>query len=382
MLLEGRYETKALLGRGGMADVWDGWDHVGGHPVAIKVLHPQFADRPDIRRRFYAEGAAAAAIGHPGVVDVYAHGEHAGGPFIVMERLSGGTLADEIERGPIPQDRVRTILDRVLSALTATHAHGVLHRDIKPGNLLVAGDGYKLADFGLAKTDSGTHTAVGDVFGTFAYLSPQRLAGAPTSLDDDLYAVGVIGYEMLAGRHPFGPTDDLAAVTTAVLRGDVVPLSFLLPDGDPVLIATVERAMAPDPRVRFASAADMRAALRGIPVAQPDSPVPPVPPVPVVASAPPPRRGAMWAKAAAAIAVLAAVAATGLAFARTAENELPSPKPISSVEPGGDELPVLAPSAAEPPKEQTNPTESKEQVPAPGPFIGVDPRDKDSTETP
>lgn len=374
MLLDGRYETGVLLGRGGMADVWDGWDHVGGHPVAVKVLHPQFADRADIRRRFYAEAVAAAAIGHQNVVDVYAHGDEAGTPFIVMERLSGGTLADEIERGPIPQDRVRSILDGVLGALAATHAQGVLHRDIKPGNLLIAGDGYKLADFGLAKTDFATHTAVGEVFGTFAYLSPQRLGGAPSSVDDDLYAVGVIGYEALAGRHPYGPTEDLAAVTTSILRGDATPLSFLAPDADPILIATIERAMAHDPRARFASAAEMRAALAGHavrpapavcarPTVRPATKVYSRPPLAdpapsVVVSTPAQGRGSDWAKVAAVIAVLAAVVAIGFAFARTSDTSIPSPKPISTVEPiapapSSPEISVPKGIAdQEPPKEQ------------------------------
>ncbi|MEV5361110.1 serine/threonine-protein kinase, partial [Micrococcus luteus] len=263
MLLDGRYEIGGLLGRGGMADVWDGWDHVSGLPVAVKMLHPQFADRDDIVRRFYAEASAAAAIGHPNIVGVYASGEQNGTPFIVMERLTGGTLADEIGRGPIPQERVRAILDQILAALTATHARGILHRDIKPGNLLTAGDGYKLADFGLAKTKVATQTVVGEVFGTFAYLSPQRLTGVQASVDDDLFALGVIGYEALAGHHPYGPTEDLAAITHAILLRDAPPLRFFAPDADPALINAIERSMARDPAARFASAADMRAALHG-----------------------------------------------------------------------------------------------------------------------
>lgn len=338
-LLGSRYEVGGLLGRGGMADVWDGRDCATGLPVAVKMLHPQFADRDDIVRRFYAEAAAAAAIGHANVVNVFASGEHDGTPYIVMERLSGGTLADEIERGPIPQERVRAILNAILAALTATHAHGILHRDIKPGNLLAAGDGYKLADFGLAKTAAATQTVVGEVFGTFAYLSPQRLTGVQASVDDDLFALGVIAYEALAGHHPFGPTEDLAAITHAILLRDAPPLRFFAPDADPALVATIERAMARDPRARFASAADMHAALHG----QPPRPAvvcanPTVrPPTriytrpPVAAAATPTRHRA--AKVAAAVAVLVAVALTGLAFALGTAAREPAPKPIGVVAP-------------------------------------------------
>lgn len=363
MLLDSRYEVGGLLGRGGMADVWDGWDHAGGLPVAVKMLHPQFAERSDIVRRFYAEASAAAAIGHPNIVNVYASGDQHGTPFIVMERLSGGTLADEIERGPIAEDRVRGVLDGILAALSATHARGILHRDIKPGNLLVAGDGYKLGDFGLAKTSSTAHTAVGEVFGTFAYLSPQRLTGAPASVDDDLFSLGVIAYEALAGHHPYGPTDDLAAVTHAILRRDAPPLTFFTPDADPALIATIERAMARDPGDRFTSAADMRAALHGQAVpraaacARPTlRPQPRVYPRPPMAYAPTPtqplplppvrrRSGANWAKAAAALAVLVAVAVMGLAFATQGPASMPAPKPLSTVAPVAP--PAQSPTAKE-----------------------------------
>jgi serine/threonine protein kinase len=361
MLLDSRYEVGGLLGRGGMADVWDGWDHVSGQPVAVKMLHPQFADRADIVRRFYAEASAAAAIGHPNIVNVYASGDQDGTPFIVMERLSGGTLADELERGQLPQQRVRRILDEILAALTATHARGILHRDIKPGNLLTAGDGYKLADFGLAKTSNTAHTAVGEVFGTFAYLSPQRLTGAQASVDDDLFALGVIGYEALAGHHPFGPTEDLAAVTHAILLRDAPPLRFFAPDADPALIATIERAMTRDPRLRFASAAEMRAVLHGQPVRA--CPRPTLRPATKVYSRPPaspaysavpvaPRRKptSTGTKVAAAVGVLAALAVTVFAFTFDGGSAVPAPKPISSVAPVAPPPSVapVVPAAPEP----------------------------------
>src|SRR5262245_55067684 len=152
-VLGGRYELRGILGRGGMAEVRDGWDVRLGRPVAIKLLHPAFSVQPDNRRRFETEARASAGLNHPHIVAVHDSGDHAGTPFIVLERLSGRTLADELMQGPLSQDRVRAILDDVLSALTASHAAGILHRDIKPANILFTASGeVKVADFGIAKS--------------------------------------------------------------------------------------------------------------------------------------------------------------------------------------------------------------------------------------
>ena len=140
-MLGGRYELRGILGRGGMAEVRDGWDTRLDRPVAVKLLHPAFSVQPDNRRRFETEARAAARLNHPHIVAVHDTGEHKGAPFIVMERLSGRTLADEVMRGPLLQDRVREILDDVLSALAAAHAAGILHRDIKPANILFTASG-------------------------------------------------------------------------------------------------------------------------------------------------------------------------------------------------------------------------------------------------
>ena len=140
-LLGGRYELRGILGRGGMAEVRDGWDIRLDRPVAVKLLHPAFSVQPDNRLRFEVEARAAASLNHPHIVAVHDSGDHVGVPFIVMERLSGRTLADELMAGPIPQSRVRSILDDVLSALAAAHAAGILHRDIKPANILFTASG-------------------------------------------------------------------------------------------------------------------------------------------------------------------------------------------------------------------------------------------------
>jgi serine/threonine protein kinase, bacterial len=263
-LLAGRYQVGGRLGLGGMGEVRDGWDMRLNRPVAIKLLHPVFNAQPDIRNRFDVEARAAAALNHPNTVAVPDSGEHDGMPFIVMERLPGSTLADHVARGPLPHPHVRATLDNVLAALTAAHRAGILHRDIKPGNILVGAGGevMKVGDFGIAKTQEGAHTLTGQVVGTIAYLSPQRLEGAPASVSDDLYAVGVVGYEALAGHRPF-PHDNMAALAHAILHDRPLPLARLRPDVDAALITAIERAMAPDPRQRFGSAEEMRAVLHG-----------------------------------------------------------------------------------------------------------------------
>jgi serine/threonine protein kinase len=262
-VLGGRYELRGVLGRGGMAEVRDGWDIRLDRPVAVKLLHPVFTTQPDNRMRFEVEARAAAALNHPHIVSVHDSGEHAGTPYIVMERLSGQTLADVIARGPLPQPKVRSILDDVLSALAAAHAGGILHRDIKPANILFSALGdTKVADFGIAKSAGTAHTLTGQIVGTMAYLSADRIAGRPATVADDLYAVGVVGYEALAGRRAF-PQQNLAELTRAIADDMPPPLAVLRPDVDPALAAVIERAMARDPGWRFGSANEMRAALAG-----------------------------------------------------------------------------------------------------------------------
>jgi serine/threonine-protein kinase len=262
-VLGGRYELRGVLGRGGMAEVRDGWDIRLDRPVAVKLLYPVFTTQSDNRMRFEVEARAAAALNHPHIVSVHDSGEHAGTPYIVMERLSGQTLADVIARGPLPQPRVRSILDDVLSALAAAHAAGILHRDIKPANILFSALGdTKVADFGIAKSAGTAHTLTGQIVGTMAYLSADRIAGRPASVADDLYAVGVVGYEALAGRRAF-PQENLVELARAVADVTPPPVAVLRPDVDPALATVIDRAMAREPRRRFGSANEMRAALAG-----------------------------------------------------------------------------------------------------------------------
>jgi hypothetical protein len=265
-LLAGRYRLGALLGSGGMADVYDAVDERLDRPVAVKVLRPAMAAQPDVRRRFEAEARAAARLSHPNVVAVFDTGVDGTTPWLVMERLPGETLADRIRGGALDAEWVRRLAGDVLGALAAAHAAGIVHRDIKPGNILIGADGCaKVADFGIAKSlevaDDDTHTVSGQLIGTPAYVAPERIDGEPATVRSDLYALGVVLYEALGGRRPFGGTTPMS-IAYAVRHGDVEPLSSLRPDLPAPLLAAVERAMARDPARRFASAADMARTLR------------------------------------------------------------------------------------------------------------------------
>ena len=263
-MLAGRYQLGGSLGRGGMAEVRDGWDTRLNRAVAIKLLDPALTAQPDARRRFEHEARSAAALNHPNIVAVHDYGEHDGRPFIVMERLPGLTLADQIARGPLDSAHVRAVLLDVLSALTAAHGAGVLHRDLKPANILASasGHGMKVADFGIAKTVGSAETVAGQIVGTMAYLSPERVAGAPAGVADDLYAVGVMGYEALTGRRAFAQ-DNPAALARAIMDAPPPPLAATRPDVEPALATVVDGAMARDTRQRFLDAERMRAALTG-----------------------------------------------------------------------------------------------------------------------
>jgi serine/threonine protein kinase len=314
-LCGGRYELRGVLGRGAMAEVRDGWDLKLSRPVAVKLLYPGASVRPDSRPRFDAEARAAAQLTGRHVVVVHDVGEHDGLPFIVMERLPGVTLADHIARGPLPAAFVQVVLDGVLDALAEAHHVGILHRDVKPGNILFTAKGEpKLADFGIAKTSGAAYTRAGEIIGSMAYLSPDRLAAKPATVVDDLYSVGVVGYEALTGRRPF-PQEELGPLAHAILHESPPPLPALRPDVPPGLGIAIERAMARDPAARFDQATAMRAALVGphlapIPVRPPTRVMPAPMPVltsyaPAGALPPDTSRRKLWVAAVVALFVLA-----------------------------------------------------------------------------
>jgi serine/threonine protein kinase len=269
-VLAGRYEIGAVLGRGGMAEVRAGWDLRLGRAVAVKTLLPGLAEQPTIRRRFDGEARAAARLAHPNAVAVFDVGEEHGVPFLVMEQVVGPTLEEKMRGGPLDARRLRRLGEELLGALDAAHSAGLVHRDVKPANVLMAPDGSaKLGDFGIAKavvdekdpTLPVDHTTAGQVMGTMAYMAPERLAGRPATVQSDIYSVGVVLYEGLTGTRPFAAPTPIAMVH-AIDQASPAPLRDCCPGLDPVLVATVERAMARQPEHRFASAAAMSAALR------------------------------------------------------------------------------------------------------------------------
>ncbi|MFA5707955.1 serine/threonine-protein kinase [Mycolicibacterium sp.] len=344
-LLGGRYELRGTLGRGGMAEVREGWDTQTGQSVAIKLLYPGYDTHPDYLRRFWAEGHSAAALRHPNIVAVYGSGEHHGTPFIVMERLPGSSLGDLIAQGPMAPDHVRKVLDEVLAALSTAHAAGVMHRDIKPANILFTADGTaQVADFGLAKGPDTHRTDTGQIMGTMAYMSPERLAGNPATVTDDLYAVGVVGWEALTGRRAF-PEENLVALAHAITENPPPPVSALRPDLPPQLAAVVDRAMARDASQRFASADVMRAELANvygdpatgpIPIVplpgQPASQLwnPPTEPVPLVV-APRPRRSGRLILLIAVLLIAAVVGVVAFVLGASTQRSAGAPDPAPVV---------------------------------------------------
>jgi serine/threonine-protein kinase len=308
--------------------------------VAIKLLHPGLAADPESRRRFENEARSAAALNHPNIVAIHDSGEERGVPFIVMERLPGNTLADLVSRGALPQPAVRTVLAEVLAALAVAHRAGILHRDVKPGNILFTSSGMaKVGDFGIAKTTETNHTVAGQIVGTVAYLSPERLGGHPATPADDLYSVGVVGYEALTGRRAF-PQDTLGALSHAIMTQRPPALMALRPDVDPAFAALVERAMAPRAQWRFGTAEEMNAALsnRSVKLLGPQrpstmfitSPLPPMLPTaaaPARGPRPPMSRTRKLAVAAAGLVAIIVIAAAFIVDSWTD----PTPVPIAPI---------------------------------------------------
>ena len=268
LLVAGRYRLRELLGTGGMADVYDAVDERLERPVAVKVLRPDMAAREDVRLRFESEARSAARLIHPNVVSVFDWGEDDDGalPYLVMERLPGETLADRMQASDaLDTTWVLRVAGDVLLALGAAHTAGLVHRDVKPANVLLAADGCaKVADFGIAKSlevaAAADLTSTNQVIGTPAYVAPERILGQPASPQSDLYAVGVLLYEALAGRKPFAG-DTPVAMAYAIQHETPAPLAELRPDLSKPVVDAVERAMDRDPARRFDTAAAMASAL-------------------------------------------------------------------------------------------------------------------------
>ena len=265
-LLAGRYEVGQLLGRGGMAEVRAAHDERLDREVAVKILRPELSADESVRQRFEAEARTAARLSHPNVVNVFDAGSDGDRVYMVMERLPGTTLENEMSDGPMAVPRVIDVGQQVASALAVAHAAGIVHRDIKPGNVLTCPDGtVKVADFGIATVmGSASVTATGLVVGTPAYLSPERATGESATLRSDVYSVGALLYACLAGRRPF-EADSAVALMMAMQSRSPTPLSELRADVPVALAAVIEKAMARRPEDRFSDAAELTAALTALP---------------------------------------------------------------------------------------------------------------------
>ena len=215
----GNYQIIQEIGRGGMAIVYKAFQPSLRRYVALKVLPEYYQADPEFVARFQREARAAAQLGHPNVVTIYDVGEQAGIHYIAMEYLEGGSLLDRLSRGPLGPEEALHIIEQVGSALDFAHSHGLIHRDIKPANLLFSGAGRpKVTDFGIARAgDTARLTRAGTMLGTPEYMSPEQAQGMPVDHRSDLYALGVILYEMVCGTYPF--EGDTAHVIAQKIQG-------------------------------------------------------------------------------------------------------------------------------------------------------------------
>ncbi len=269
-LLAGRYRLVGHLGVGGMATIHCAHDETLDREVAVKILHPHLADDPDVRERFRAEARAAAGLISPHVVNVYDTGVE-DLPFIVMEYVDGPSLREVLAgRGRLSPGEALAVLEPVCAGLSRAHARGLVHRDVKPENVLVSRDGVvKVADFGIARAaDAGGATASGALVASVHYVAPELVRGAEATPASDQYAVGVLLYELLTGRQPFD-ADSPAAVALRHANEPVPPPSEVVPDISAALDAVVATATAREPGDRFA---DLHAFVQAFRAAVPDGP--------------------------------------------------------------------------------------------------------------
>jgi eukaryotic-like serine/threonine-protein kinase len=258
-LAGGRYRVERMLGQGGMAAVYLAHDAELERPVAIKVLAEHLASDEAFRQRFLREARMAAKLSHPNIVHVYDQGEEDGRPFIVMEYVEGMTLGDELrENGPLAPARVVDLGLQICGGLEHAHASGLVHRDVKPGNLLLRADGtVKIADFGIARAAQATKlTQIGSVLGTAAYLAPEQAAGEQVTAAADIYSLGCVLFELLTGRTPY-VFETLPELVFKQREEPITPIRELRPEVPVALEAAVMHCLARNPEYRPASAAEL-----------------------------------------------------------------------------------------------------------------------------
>jgi serine/threonine-protein kinase len=326
----GRYRLEQTLGHGGMATVYLAYDEELHRQVAIKLLAEHLAGDADFRKRFLREARLAARLSHPNVVSVYDAGEAEDGrPFIVMEYVPGTTF---VELGQIAPGEAVELTTQACRGLAHAHAAGLVHRDVKPQNLLLRDDGtVKVADFGIALAAETTAlTQVGTVLGTAAYLSPEQALGEQVTAAADVYSLGAVLYELLTGRPPYA-FDSLADLAAKQTSGQIAPVGELAPEVPPNVEDAVMRSLARNPAYRPASAADFARELG----APDEATVPPHAPT-RGAPAPPRISNRLWLGLAAVLVLAAILLAVALTTGGNGSNPPTRPATVQPIPRGAN----------------------------------------------
>ncbi len=296
----GSYEILAFIGAGGMGEVYKAKDTRLGRTVAIKVLPSHLSDNADLKQRFEREARAVSSLNHPHICTLHDVGEQEGVGYLVMEYLEGETLAARLKKGALPLDRALHHAVEIADALEKAHRQGVVHRDLKPGNIMITKAGAKLLDFGLAKLRGSPHEAAdlsamptaqkpltekGAILGTFQYMAPEQLEGKEADTRTDIFAFGAMLYEMVTGRKAFEGKSQ-ASLISAIMSSDPPPVSQLQAMSPPALDHVVKTCLAKDPDKRWQSAGDVEHELNWIAEGGPQA---------GAAVAPRPSRSLAWA---------------------------------------------------------------------------------------
>src|ERR671936_922493 len=269
-LFDGRYRILRKLGSGGMANVYLAEDEELGRRVAIKILNDRYANDELFIERFRREAKSAAGLSHPNIVSIYDRGEAEGTYYIAMEVIEGRSLKELIlTRGPLPIGQAITHTLEMLEALRFAHRHGIIHRDIKPHNILI-GERLKVTDFGIARAGASQMTEAGSIMGTAQYLSPEQARGAPVTASSDLYSVGIVLYEMLTGKLPFNGDSAIEIAMTHLNELPKAP-SKIRPEIPEDLDHVVLRALAKAPEDRYQTAEDFAEDLHRVEAGLPGS---------------------------------------------------------------------------------------------------------------
>jgi serine/threonine protein kinase len=324
----GRYRLERPLGQGGMASVYLARDSELDRPVAVKILAENAAGDEGLRGRFVREARLAARLQHPNAVSVYDAGEDDGRPFIVMEYVQGENLADLLaRRGRLPPDEARALALQAARGLAHAHASGLVHRDVKPQNLLLRGDGtLKIADFGIARAVEGTAlTQAGTVLGTAAYLSPEQALGEEVTSAADVYSLGAVLYELLTGGPPY-EFESLGDLADKQRRQAIAPVRELAPAVPRDLEDVVMRCLARNPAYR---PTELERELSPAPEST-------EPPTQRLEAAREPSRRILWLGVAAALAVAGILLGVTLVGGSSKKPAPPAPRAVPAIQPGAN----------------------------------------------